>query len=43
MLYKCVDWFMMGLCFGMGFMVAVAVLRFLIGILSGAQQPHVGL
>lgn len=35
---KAVENFMFGLCFGMGFAVAGAVLRFVVGILSGAHQ-----
>ena len=35
---KAVENFLFGLCFGCGFLVAAAVLRFIIGILGGAEQ-----
>jgi hypothetical protein len=36
---KFVSDFMFGLAFGMGFCVALAVLRFIVGLLSGAHAP----
>lgn len=40
MLYKCVEWFFMGLFFGMGFAIAWSVLRFIASLIAGAQMPH---
>ncbi len=37
---KAVSDFCFGLCFGMGFCVAYALLRFIVSILSGAQPIH---
>jgi hypothetical protein len=36
---KAVVDFLFGLCFGMGFLVAYAMLRFIVYILSGATGP----
>ncbi len=35
-----VDRFLFGLCFGMGFIIAYAVLKFIGGFLQGAGPPH---
>lgn len=32
--------FLFGLFFGMGFLVAYAVLRLIVSLLGGAQAPH---
>lgn len=37
MLAKAFDWFIMGLCFGMGFMLAYAAIRFIVNFLSQAH------
>ncbi len=36
---KAVVDFLFGLCFGMGFLVAYAVLRFIVHLLAGAEGP----
>lgn len=36
---KAIQDFLFGIFFGMGFMVSVAVLRFIVGLLSGAGHP----
>ncbi len=36
---KAVADFLFGLCFGMGFCVSLALLRFLVHLLGGAQMP----
>ncbi len=39
---KAVENFLFGLCFGMGFMIAYAVLHFIAGLIGGAQMPSLG-
>ncbi len=38
-MHKALSDFLFGLCFGMGFCVALAVLRFIVSLLGGAHQP----
>lgn len=35
---KAIENFLFGLCFGMGFCISLAVLRFIVTILGGANQ-----
>lgn len=36
---KCIDWFLMGLFFGIGFSLAWAVLQFIASFLAHAKPP----
>ena len=38
-MHKAFENFLFGLCFGLGFIVSYAVLRFIVHILAGAQNP----
>lgn len=34
---RCLEWFLMGLCGGMGFHVSLRVLNFIVGLLGGGH------
>lgn len=40
MLYKMLEWFCMGLSFGMGFCLAYALLKLIGGFIASAQPIH---